>query len=60
MATNGHAEMNGSGENGDGPYVPPEEIIKPRTCLSGLTQEMWQETHYSAMYRSSVMKIVGF
>jgi hypothetical protein len=28
-----------------------EDIIKPRTCLSGLTQDMWQETHYSAIYR---------
>lgn len=25
--------------------------MKPRTCLSGLTQDMWQETHYSAIYR---------
>ena len=23
MATNGHANVNGNGENGDGPYVSP-------------------------------------
>ncbi|KAL5251273.1 hypothetical protein ACHWQZ_G016836 [Mnemiopsis leidyi] len=51
MATNGHAETNGGIDNGDGPYVSPEDIIKPRTCLPGLTQDMWQETHYSAIYR---------
>ena len=35
----------------DAPYLAPEEILKPRVCLSGLTADMWQESHYSAIYR---------
>ena len=26
-------------------------MIMPRTCLTGLTKDMWQESHYSAIYR---------